>query len=300
MTPRRPVPRPLPSRPPALLLAAALLLAPACAEDPPPASPDVVAEIEGEPVRYPEFEAYVERAVGGSGSSLGSEVLSQLFDQFLEERLLLRLAAARGLLPEYAAEAPPRRRRVVDRLLADAAARAGREAPEAAELEAWYEEHRDRYRRPERVRVRQILVEERETAEEALGRLRGGADFADVARDLSIEPGADTTGGAQGELARDELPPAFAEVIFRLQPSEVSGVVEADYGFHVFQVTERLPAEVLPLEAVRDDVERALRQERADRSLDELVAEARGRYDVSVWDRNLPFNYRGRYLAESG
>jgi parvulin-like peptidyl-prolyl isomerase len=68
----------------------------------------------------------------------------------------------------------------------------------------------------------------------------------------------------------------------------------------VFQVTETLPAEVLPFDEVRDDVARAVRREQADRRLRELADEARRRYDVSVWDRNLPFNYRGIYFAEAG
>ncbi len=292
----------------AILGVAALLALTACDRRPPPPSPEVVAEIDGQAVRYGEFEAYVESALGDAGDSLGSDVLSQLFDQFLEERLLARLAVDRGLLPEDAADGRNLRRRAVDALLADAELAEGAVAGEA--VEEFYAAHPERFERPPRVRLRQILTEERQLAEEALAEIRAGADFAAVARRLAGEggtgdaAGGDSSGngfvgGSLGELSREDLPPAFAEVILELAPGEVSGVVEAEYGFHLFQVTEKLPAETVPLEVVRDEIERELLQRRADRLLAELAEEARRRYDVAVWERNLPFNYRGIYRAEA-
>lgn len=274
--------------------AGALCLLAACGRGAPPPSPEVVAEIAGEPVLYAEFEAYVRDALGEPGSSLGSDVLSGLFDQFLAERLLLRMAVDRGLLPEGAAAGRSARRRAVDRLLAAEVDR----PPDDAAVAAWYAEHRERFRRPQRVRLRQLLVDDLATAERALAEIRAGADFATVARRLSQAPDALGASGVQGELARDDVPPAFADVIFDLEPGEVSEVVEAEYGFHLFQVAERLPAEVLPLDEVRGEVERQIRQQRADRKLAELAAEAQRRYDVAVWAKNLPFDYRGTYVTE--
>jgi len=290
----------------ALGLAGLLSLA-ACDRRPPPPSPEVVAEIEGQEVPYREFEVYVESALGGAGDSLGSDVLSQLFDQFLEERLLALLAVDRGLLPEDAGDNRNLRRLAVDALLAEAELAEGEVA--AGEVEDWYAAHPERFERPPRVRLRQILTEDRETAEAALADIRAGADFAVVARRLSDEEGgtggedggsgAGFVGGSLGELSREDLPPAFADVILELEPGDVSGVVEAEYGFHLFQVTEKLPAETVPLAMARDEIERELLQRRADRLLSELAEEARRRYDVSVWERNLPFNYRGIYRAEA-
>lgn len=288
---------------------AALLALTACDHRPPPPSPEVVAEIDGQEVRYGEFEAYVESALGDAGDSLGSDVLSQLFDQFLEERLLARLAVDRGLLPEDAAAGRNLRRRAVDRLLADAELAEGGAVAGEAVVE-FYAAHPERFERPPRVRLRQILTEERQLAEDALAEIRAGADFGAVARRLAGEGGTDDAaggdtsgngfvGGSLGELSREDLPPAFAEVILELEPGEVSGVVEAEYGFHLFQVTEKLPAETVPLEVAWDEIERELLQRRADRLLTELAEEAHRRYDVSVWERNLPFNYRGIYRAEA-
>jgi parvulin-like peptidyl-prolyl isomerase len=145
------------------------------------------------------------------------------------------------------------------------------------------------------VRLRQILTEDRAAAESALQQLAAGADFVELARRISRDPSAQT-GGYQGELAREDLPPAFADVIFSLRPGEVSRVVPAEYGFHIFQVIDRPAAGVVPLEEAREEIAERLRQEKADRLLAELVREGRSQYNVEVHGRNLPFNYQGSYL----
>ncbi|HVT61324.1 MAG TPA: peptidylprolyl isomerase [Thermoanaerobaculia bacterium] len=269
------------------LVAAALLLADACRRPAPPA-PDVVARIGQTEVRYSEFQRYLSRTVGDAETVLASDVLSQLFDQFLREKLLVRLAVERGLAGAGARAVAPRQ--AIDALLAGGL----REPPGTAEIERYYRQHRQEFSRPERVRLRQILTEDRKTAEQALREIQGGADFALVARRLSRDPSANA-GGYQGELSRRELPPAFVDVIFGLRPGEVSRVVAAEYGFHLFQVIERLPDQVVPLAAAQTEVAGRLRRERADSLLGKLVEEGRARYNIVAYERNLPFNYGGAF-----
>jgi hypothetical protein len=293
MTARRPG---APTTPAARVVAALVLLpalAGACQRETTP--PEEVAVVAGRAVEWEEFDLYLRRHLGDSGASLGSDVLSELFDQFVSERLLLRLAVERGLVPQTSPERPAaHRRRAVDRLLAASADRLP--DPTAEQVEAYYAGHRDEFQRPERVRLRQILVEEREIAERALALVAEGADFTAVGTRLMEDSSLVADAGDQGELTREDLPPAFADTIFALEPGTVSEVVQAEYGYHLFQVVARLPAEVVPVAEARPEIERILRQQAADRVLSELVEEAQRRYDVSVHERNLPFNYRGRYL----
>ncbi|HEV7507252.1 MAG TPA: peptidylprolyl isomerase [Thermoanaerobaculia bacterium] len=260
-----------------------------CRHQPPPPAPDAAARIGGEDVRYGDFEAYLKRTVNDTDGVLGSDVLSQLFDQFLEERLLVRLAIDRKVARE--ARNAAGQRAAIEALLAS---RQPREPASGEDVARYYAAHRQDFARPERVRLRQILTQDRATAERALKEIGGGTEFAEVARRLSHDPGA-AAGGYQGELSREDLPPSFAEVIFGLKTGEVSRLVPADYGFHIFQVTEREPAQVISLEAARPEILSKLRQERADRLLQSLVQEARARYNVSVNGRNLPFDYEGYY-----
>ncbi len=246
---------------------------------------DSVAGIDGEGIHTAEFEGYLLRTVGERVEDLSSEVLSELFDDFLDEKLLARLAVARGVA---SFDDPPRYS--VDRLLETARLA----DPPRARIQAFYEAHRGEFARPERVRLRQVLVEERQEAERALQELSRGEDFEEVARRFSRDPSA-SFGGDQGELARAELPPAFAELIFQLSPGQVSEIVAADYGFHIFEVVERLPAEIVTLAAAEPEIRRRLLSEDGDRALERLVEEARNRYNVEVYAGILPFNYQGSY-----
>jgi len=265
-----------------------LLLTAASCQRAAPVSPDAVASLGGAEVRYAEFERYVARNAGDAGTALGSDVLSELLDQFLDEQLLARLAADRGLVPPAAAP-----RQATDALLtADLHGEV-----DDGEITRYYEAHPQEFARPERVRLRQILTEDRAAAEAARREIVAGAPFEDVARRLSSGPRADS-GGYQGELARGDLPPSFADLIFSLKPGEVSPVVPADYGFHLFQVIEREPAQRVPLAAAREEILARLRQQNADRLLRSLVQAARSRYNVKVYERNLPFGYAGSYSDE--
>jgi hypothetical protein len=264
----------------------------------------VVARIGETEVRYSAFESYLARTAGDGETVLASDVLSQIFDQFLDEELLVRRAVDRGLVRSSGTGGGAggggagARRRAIDALLrADLKAQ-----PSEQEIVVYYQAHREEFARPERVRLRQILTEDRATAEKALREIAAGADFGAVAARLSRAPGGGPSGGTsggtdgdQGELSRQDLPPAFADIIFALQPGEVSRLVPADYGFHIFQVVSRSPAEVVSLAAARAEIAERLREQRADQVLAELVRDARGRYNVELYERNLPFEYRGSY-----
>jgi len=268
--------------------AAGLLLAAAisgCGDEPPPPGSDVAARIAGEDVRLVDFQSHLGEVAGGPDEALASEALSQLLDQYLEERMLIRLAADRQL-PVAGTDAAA----AAEALLAAEPVRADSDA----DIAAWYSAHAAELARPERVELLQILTEERGAAERARRELTSGADFSEVAARVSIDPAA-ASGGQRGWFAREDLPPTFADLLFRLPEGGVSEVIEVDYGFHVFRVEAKQPAATPTLEQARPEIERRLAAERADRALARLVADARSRYAVEVFDRNLPFAYRGSF-----
>lgn len=267
-------------------LAALLVVLPGCRRQEKVPPPDLVATIAGEPVRYESFAAHVAASVGEEGSTLAPEVLSSLFDQYLDELLLERLAVERGLVTQgrggrLAAEAL---------LVASDAARVS-----DAEVASFYETHREQFQRPERVRLRQLLFTDRRVAEKAHRELVRGADFATVA----ASAGSDGNGaiGAGGELAREDLPLAFVDLIFSLRPGEISEVVQADYGFHLFLVESHSRAEQIPLDLAAAEIRTTLERQRGDQALADLVATARARFPVTVVTGNLPFAYQGAYVA---
>ncbi len=243
---------------------------------------DVVAQLGRQPVPYADFEVYLAANAIVEAPSLDSEVLSSLFDQFLEELLLTRLAADEGI--EAGAT-----RVAVARLISAASGPVDR-----GEIEAFFRANPERFRLAESVRLRQILVKDRATAELAARELSAGAPFEDVARRHSQGPRAGE-GGDQGVLTREDLPPEIAHQIFGLPAGEVSEIIAAEYGFHIFQISERHPETQTLLDAAAPEIVEMLQERNRARATRVLIERAVKRYNMRLYAWNLPFQYLGKY-----
>jgi peptidyl-prolyl cis-trans isomerase D len=133
-----------------------------------------------------------------------------------------------------------------------------------------YDDRRSEFEQPERVRARHLLVRVAEDAppdvvekakaraEEALTRIRGGADFAEVAREVSDDQGSREQGGDLGLFPRGRMVKPFEDAAFGLEVGQTSEVVRSVHGFHVLRVEERRPAESTPFEEVDERLARDL------------------------------------------
>lgn len=145
---------------------------------------------------------------------------------------------------------------------------------------AWYQEHREELAQPELVHARHILVktegrtddEAKKILEGARARLAKGEDFAAVARELSDEPAAKTTGGDLGLFGRGQMAGPFEEAAFGAQPGSLVGPIQTQFGWHLIEVLEKRPAGTPPFEQVKPLVGQRLSAERTAE-----MAEARAR-----------------------
>lgn len=159
----------------------------------------------------------------------------------------------------------------------------------------FYAENESEMEQPEHLKLRHILVrvpdsateEQREQARLKIEGLRkqiteGGADFGALARENSDDPGSRDKGG-ELTLIEGQAAPPFEEAAFKLQPGEISGVVQTQFGYHIIQLLERVPARKLPYEEVEERIEQYLQQEALRREVQEEVGSLRAKAAVAIF-----------------
>ncbi len=119
------------------------------------------------------------------------------------------------------------------------------------ELGAYFEDHRDQY--IHEYRVSHILVNTHEEAEEILEILKKRS-FTWVANHHSVDPVA-RRGGDLGYLTKGNMIPDFETVIFELQPGQVSGIIQSEFGYHIIKLIGTREAQVkVELNDVRERI----------------------------------------------
>lgn len=111
-------------------------------------------------------------------------------------------------------------------------------------------------------------------AEKVLARIRGGEDFAKVAREVSKGPSA-ADGGDLGWLRRGTVQKALEDVAFQLEPGQVSGVVRAGPGLHVVKVEERRTGGGKKFEEVAEEIRARLFEEQVGTYRQQYIDELR-------------------------
>lgn len=87
------------------------------------------------------------------------------------------------------------------------------------------------------IQASHILVSTEAEARDILAKLKAGSDFAELARQYSIDEASRADGGDLGVFAKGDLLPVFDDAAFKLKPGEFSGIVKSDLGYHIIKRT---------------------------------------------------------------
>jgi peptidyl-prolyl cis-trans isomerase C len=132
-----------------------------------------------------------------------------------------------------------------------------------AELKAYYDQNRDRFKQSEQVEASHILIkvepddsdaakyEKRREAERVLAELGQGADFAQMATQHSACP-SKQNGGSLGFFRRGQMVKPFEDAAFGLEVGQTSGIVETQFGYHIIKLTDRQEAKDIPFAEAKD------------------------------------------------
>lgn len=145
----------------------------------------------------------------------------------------------------------------------------------------YYRSHPEERTAPERVRVSQIVLPDRERAEQALEKIKAGEDFGKTAREMSIGPERSKDGDL-GYFERGILPETFDRVIFSLRPGMTSRVVETPYGFHLFKVQEHLKKGTAGFPEVKEKIRSKLKSRKEEAEYARWLEGLRAKASIKV------------------
>src|SRR5437667_1304977 len=162
---------------------------------------------------------------------------------------------------------------------------------------SYYDQHREEYRVPEQVNVRQIVVKKplpgtdgkvdqkaldaaRAKAEDVLGQVKAGGNFADLAKKYSEDTSTSKNGGSLSWVRPDVFPDAAVKnAVSSIAKGQNSDVISAGYAFVIIHVDDKQEAHVKTLDEVKAQIEPLIKQQKAAQAAqheaDQLLADAR-------------------------
>jgi len=144
-----------------------------------------------------------------------------------------------------------------------------------ADVQTYYNAHKDQYEVKEQVKTRHILISvpagadaktdgaAKAKAEDLLKQIKAGGNFAELASKNSDDPGSKAQGGELPMIPTAGLDPAYAKAAMALNPGQTSDVVRSQFGYHIIQTEQKEPAHTKPLADVKSEIVPILEQQRA-------------------------------------
>ena len=146
--------------------------------------------------------------------------------------------------------------------------------PSQQEIQQYFAAHQSEYSIPEQAKSRHILIKvdagadaktdaaAKAKAEGLLKQIQGGANFADVAKKNSDDPGSKDSGGELGFAQRGHMVPEFDSAIFTQKIGDTK-IVKSQFGYHIVQVEERQQAHAQQLNELLPTIQATLIRQKA-------------------------------------
>jgi peptidyl-prolyl cis-trans isomerase SurA len=156
------------------------------------------------------------------------------------------------------------------------------------QVQAYYEANKPEFATPEQLKLRMIVLNAdpldansadstKKMADEIRNKIKGGADFATMAKTYSMD-GTAESGGDWGMIDRKTLNQQLTDVAFGLSPGEVSQVVQIGDSFYILYCEDKKTPSFIPLPEVRDGIQKKLvevqRQKATQKWIDSLREKA--------------------------
>jgi peptidyl-prolyl cis-trans isomerase C len=228
-------------------IAAVLLTGPVRAED------KVLAKVNGSEIRQSDV-ALAEEELGPSLAQMDPSTKDENVLAFLIDMKVVAKAAEDKKIADTddfkKRLAFTRSRLLMDNLLGQE----GKAATTDDAMKKVYEDAAKQISGEQEIHARHILVETEDEAKAVKAELDKGADFAELAKKKSKDPGA-SDGGDLGFFTKDQMVPEFSDAAFKLQPGQISDPVKSQFGWHVIKVEEKRNRKPPEFDQVKGQIE---------------------------------------------
>jgi peptidyl-prolyl cis-trans isomerase C len=213
----------------------------------------VLAKVNGAEIRQSDV-TLAEEELGPSLAQMDPATKKENVLAFLIDMRIVAKAAEDKKIedrPDFKARlAFTRNRLLMDNLLAVE----GKAATTDEAMKKVYDEAAKQIEGEQEVHARHILVETEDEAKAVEAELKKGADFAELAKKKSKDPGA-ADGGDLGFFTKDQMVPEFSTVAFALEPGKISDPVKSQFGWHVIKVEEKRNRKAPDFDQVKAQIE---------------------------------------------
>jgi parvulin-like peptidyl-prolyl isomerase len=233
-----------------------------------------------------------------------NEARRQLLEQFAAKELLLEETGdtSENELEQHSLE--ELRAQYLTQLLHQEEVESRVTEPEEAEIIAFYEKNKEKFVIPVRVRISLIGISEgrngenreqaRKKAQEALGALRGGMEFAEAAKLYSEDHSAGTGGEMMEWVVQSYLPRDLGKAIFALKTGETSGIIESENALYIIKINERTEEEKVSYDDAKKAVIAYLKQEQHSRLQEEMETALFKEAGFTIYNRTLRNLLKGK------
>jgi parvulin-like peptidyl-prolyl isomerase len=173
-----------------------------------------------------------------------------------------------------------------------------------AEAKQFYSDHPADFEQPEMVHVRHILLmtmdpvaraplpadqqqARHKQIDDLLKQIRGGADFAVLAKQYSEDPGSKDNGGELPAFSRGQMVPEFEAAAFSLTNNQVSDVIKTTYGYHIIKLIDKTPAKTVGYATVTARIKDFLTQQKTEKLAPAYLEKLKKAADVQILDADL-------------
>jgi peptidyl-prolyl cis-trans isomerase C len=219
-----------------------------------PAAAKVLATVNGKPIT----DEDVKIAAGDLRTSLPPQLEGKARDSYLLDFLIDGELVAQKALAEKADQTPEFKQKLAyyrEKLLMESVLeQVAKTAATDTAIKATYDEAAKAQKPETEIHARHILVATEEEAKKAYQRLKGGDEFATIAKEVSKDPGSE--GGDLGWFTKDRMVPAFADAAFKLEVGQVSDPVKSPFGWHIIEVIDKRQKTFPPFDQVKEQVTR--------------------------------------------